>query len=76
MDQVAQFTVIAAIGNGALERRIFTLAEQAPRFRAIRLRPNVGWEIQGFSANGAVRSLKRSKPNQTRFTNGKPGNSN
>src|SRR5713101_882736 len=77
MDQVAQFTVIAAVGNRALERRIFTLAEQAPRFRTIRLRPmNVGWEIQGFSANGAVRPLKRSKPTQTSFTNGKPGNSN
>ena len=37
MDQVAQFTVIAAVGDGALERRIHALTEQAPRLSAIRL---------------------------------------
>ncbi len=77
MDQVAQSTVITTVGHRPLERRIFTLAEQAPRFRTIRLRPiNVGWEIQTFSANGAVRPLQRSKRKQTTLTYGKPGNSN
>lgn len=39
MDQVAQFTVIAAVGDRPLERRIGALAEQAPglNFNAIRL---------------------------------------
>jgi hypothetical protein len=39
MDQVAQFTVIAAVGDRRLERRIRALAEQAPafNFNAIRL---------------------------------------
>src|SRR5260370_35739163 len=77
MDQVVQSTVITAVGHRPLERRIFTLTEHAPRFPAIRLPPiNVGWEIQGFSANGAVRPLQRSKRKQTALTNGKPGNSN
>jgi hypothetical protein len=36
---------------------------------------NAGWDVQRFSANGAVRPLQRSKRNQTVFTNGKPRNS-
>ena len=77
MDQVAQSTVITTVGHRPLERRIFTLTEHAPRFPAIRLPPiNVGWETQGFSANGAVRPLQRSKRDQASLTNGKPGNSN
>jgi len=37
MDQVAQFTVIAAVGDGALERRVHALTEQASRLSGIRL---------------------------------------
>jgi hypothetical protein len=39
MDQVAQFTVIAAVGDRRLERRIGALAEQAAalNFNAVRL---------------------------------------
>jgi hypothetical protein len=39
IDQVAQFTVIAAVGDRRLERRIGVLAEQAPalNFNMIRL---------------------------------------
>jgi hypothetical protein len=81
MDQIAQSTVIAPVGHRPLERRIDALTEQAPRLPAIRLSAirlssiNAGWEVHGFSANGAVRSLQRSKRGQTGFTNGKPGNS-
>ena len=37
MDQVAQFTVIAAVGNRPFVGRIHALTEQAPRLCAIRL---------------------------------------
>src|SRR6266853_4096132 len=87
MDQVAQFTVIAAIGDRPLERRIRALAEKAPRlnFNAIHLsairlsaiRPctiHVSRYVQSLSANGAVRSLQRPQRDQTGFTNGEPGN--
>jgi hypothetical protein len=81
MDQVAQFTVIAAVGDRPLKRRIHALAEQAPRLPAIRLFAirlsalNADWEVQGFSANRAVRPLQRSQRDQTGFTNRKSGNS-
>jgi hypothetical protein len=37
MDEVAQLTVIAAVGNRPFVRRIHALTEQAPRLSAIRL---------------------------------------
>jgi hypothetical protein len=81
MDQVAQLTVIATVGDGPLEGRIHALTEQAPRLSAIRLEGvnagwiDAGWAVPRFSANGAVRPFQRSKSDQTGFTNGKPGNS-
>jgi len=71
MDQVAQSTVITAVGDRALERRIGALTKQAPRF------PNAdaAGDVQGFTANAAARSLQGSQRNQTVFTNGKPGTS-
>jgi hypothetical protein len=38
MDPVAQFTVIAAVGDRRLERRIGALAEQAPALNFNRIR--------------------------------------
>jgi hypothetical protein len=70
MDQVAQPAVITAVGDRALEGRIGAPAKQAPRFPGTDRACNV----QGFSANAAIRSLKRSKRNQAVFTNRKPGN--
>ena len=82
MDQVAQFPVIPTIGDRPLKRRIRALAEQASRLNvnairlsAIRLSEiNVSWQVQGFPANGAVRSLQGPQRDQTASTNGEPGN--
>jgi len=84
MDQVAQPSLITAVGDRSHKRSIGALTEKAPRFpltlapilTAIRLRQiNADWAVQRFSANGAVRPLQRSKREQTCFTNGKSGNS-
>src|SRR5208337_4139037 len=76
MNQVAQSAVIAAVGDRPLERRIRALTKHAPRlstphFFAI----HIGRDMQGLSANLAVRPLQRSQREQTVFTNWKPGNS-
>ena len=71
MDQVAQSTVIAAVSNRALERRIRALTKQAPRF------PGADVALlccKRLSANTAVRPLEWPQRNQTAFANGKPGN--
>jgi hypothetical protein len=65
MDQVPQFTIVTAVSNGALERRIGTLAEQAARiglrFYANRLATLYARrQMQGFSANGAMETVQRS----------------
>jgi hypothetical protein len=82
MDQVAQPAVITAVGDGSLKGGIGALTEQAPRFTLTLILTAIGLyvnsacrEVQGFSANGAVRPLQRSKREQTCLTNGKSGNS-
>jgi len=87
MDQVAQFTVIAAVGDRRLERRVGALAEQAPalNFNAIHLEAfglpaircaaiKISRNVQGFTAKRAVRPLQGRQRDQTGFTNGRSGN--
>ncbi len=54
MDQVAQFGLIAAIGDGALKGRIDALAEQAARIDIFAFSTGKGNGGRGLSADRAI----------------------
>jgi hypothetical protein len=70
MNEIPQSSVVAAIRNGTLKRRLSALAKQAPHFASLDRTP----EVQDFSADRAVLPFQRPYRGLAGSANWKPGN--